>query len=214
MEKLKRHLSPLLLLLAAMIWGFAFSAQKIAEAIPPLTLGMARSLLGAIFLIPIIMIFDRVFDTGRTLFSKKKPIDLNKNELIGGALCGALLTLASFFQQLGISLGADAGKASFITALYVVLVPVYAIFLRKRAPLNVWIGVAIAVVGFYFLCIKGDFSIAKEDLLVLLCAAIFPLHILTVDHFSPFATECDFLWYSSSARASLILSSPSFLRAR
>lgn len=188
MQSFKKYLSPILLLLAAMIWGFAFSAQKAAEAVPPLTLGMARSFLAAVFLIPVILIFDRIFNTGRTLFSKKKPVDLSRAELLGGIICGAVLALASFFQQLGINMGVDAGKASFITALYVVLVPIYALVLKKRAPVNVWISVFIAVVGFYFLCIKGDFSIAIEDLLVLLCALIFPVHILAVDHFSP---SCD-----------------------
>ena len=182
---MKKHLSPFLLTLAAIIWGFAFSAQKAAESVPPLTLGMARSFLGGIFLIFVVVIFDKSFNTGRTLFSKSRVIDLNKNELVGGAVCGAVLALASFFQQLGINGGTDAGKASFITALYVVLVPIYALFLRKRAPINVWISVVLAVVGFYFLCIGTSFTIALTDVYVLLCAFIFPIHILAVDRFSP-----------------------------
>ncbi len=188
MKGLKKYISPLLLIGASVIWGFAFSMQKSAEAVPPLTLGMARSFLGALFLIPVILIFDKIFNTGRTLFSKSKPFDVSKSELIGGIICGIVLATASFFQQLGINMGADAGKASFITALYVVLVPIYALVLKKRAPINVWISVFIAVVGFYFLCVKGDFSISKEDVFVLICAFIFPLHILAVDRFSP---ACD-----------------------
>ena len=185
MEKLKKHLSPLLLVLAAMIWGFAFSAQKAAGALSPLTLGMARSFIAAAFLIPVIIIFDKLFNTGRTLFSKKKIIDVNKSELLGGTVCGTVLAVASFFQQFGINSGTDAGKASFITALYVVLVPIYALLLKRKAPLNVWLSLPVAVVGFYLLCITGGFKILFSDVFVLISALIFPIHILSIDRFSP-----------------------------
>ena len=181
-------ISPTLLLFAAMIWGFAFSAQKAAEAVPVFTMGATRSLFAFVFLIFVVIAFDKINHTGRHLFSKKKIVDLNKFEICGGAVCGVVLALASFFQQAGINAGADAGKAAFITTLYVVLVPVYALALKKRAPINVWISVAIAVVGFYFLCIKGDFSMAREDIFVLICSLIFPIHILTIDLFLP---KCD-----------------------
>ena len=187
MKSIKKFLSPALLTLAAMIWGFAFSAQKSADSVPAFTLGMARSFLAGVFLIFIILIFDKIFHTGRTLISKR-GVDFSKSELIGGVICGVVLALASFLQQYGINSGAEAGKASFITALYVVLVPVYALVLKKKAPLNVWISIAIAVVGFYFLCITGDLKISLPDLYVLLCALIFPIHILTIDVFSP---KCD-----------------------
>ena len=177
-----------MLLLAAMIWGFAFSAQKAAQAVPPFTLGAARSLIAGLFLLALIPVLDKIRHTGRSLVSKSRPLDFNKYELIGGAICGAVLVTATFFQQFGMASGADAGKASFITALYVVLVPIYAIALRKRAPINVWVSIVIAVVGFYFLCIQGDFSIETPDLIVFVCALIFPIHILAIDHFSP---RCD-----------------------
>jgi drug/metabolite transporter (DMT)-like permease len=170
-----------------MIWGFAFSAQKAADSVPAFTLGAARSFLAGIFLIIIILIFDKIFHTGRVLFSKK-GIDLSPAEIVGGVICGAVLALASFLQQYGINSGAEAGKASFITALYVVLVPIYALALKKKAPLNVWLSVPVSVVGFYFLCITGDFTISMPDVYVLLCALIFPIHILTIDKFSP---RCD-----------------------
>lgn len=185
MKRIKKYISPLLLTMAAMIWGFAFSAQKAAESVPAFTLGMARSFIAAFFLIIVTVIFDKVFHTGRTLFSKKKIVDFNKSELIGGAVCGMILALASFFQQYGINSGTEAGKASFITALYVVLVPVYALALRKKAPINVWISMPIAVIGFYFLCITGDFEMSLPDVFVFICALIFPIHILTIDKFSP-----------------------------
>ena len=112
----------------------------------------------------------------------------NKNELIGGAICGLILTIASAFQQFGIGDGTDAGKAAFITALYVLIVPIFALFFGKKSPINVWISVGIAIVGFYLLCIKSDFSIVPSDMLILLCAVIFAGHIIAIDTFSP---KCD-----------------------
>ena len=185
MENFKKILSPLFMILAAMIWGFAFSAQKTSENVPPLTLGAVRSLFAAIFLIFVIIAFDKISGTGRKLFSIKKKIDLTRVEIIGGIICGAVLALASFFQQTGINGGTDAGKASFITALYVVLVPVYALTLKKRAPINVWISMPMAITGFYLLCITESFTIVLSDVFVLICALIFPIHILAIDKFSP-----------------------------
>lgn len=176
------------MIIAAMIWGFAFSAQKAAENVSPFTLGAVRSLFAFIFLIFVILFFDSFLDTGRRLFSKEKKIDVNRTEIIGGAICGTVLTFASFLQQTGINGGTDAGKASFITALYVVMVPIYALALKKRAPLNVWLSLPIAVVGFYLLCITGEFTMTLSDLFVLLCALVFPIHILAIDKFSP---KCD-----------------------
>lgn len=188
MEKIKKYISPILLTLAAMIWGFAFSSQKAAEAVPPLTLGAARSLFATVFLTLAVVAFDKIQKNGRRLFSKKKIIDLNKSEIIGGIICGAVLALASFFQQTGINGGTDAGKASFITALYVVLVPIYALFIKRRAPLNVWISMPVAIVGFYFLCITDSLTVVSSDIFVLICALIFPIHILAIDKFS---ARCD-----------------------
>ncbi|MBQ7363816.1 MAG: DMT family transporter [Clostridia bacterium] len=184
---MKRLLSPALLLLASMLWGFAFVAQSGASAVPPFTLGAARSILAGIFLILLIPVLDVSMKTGRRLVSRK-GIDVNRHELIGGAICGVVLAVASFFQQLGINSGTDGGKAAFITALYVVLVPIYALALKRRAPLNVWLAVAISVLGFYLLCIKSDLSIAPSDAICLICSLIFPIHILAIDYFSP---RCD-----------------------
>jgi len=182
-----KSLSTAMLFLAAIIWGFAFAAQDAADSVPTFTLGVSRSLLASVFLIFVIMLFDRITKSGRRLFSRK-GIDFNRTELIGGAICGVILAVASAFQQAGINGGTDGGKAAFITALYVVLVPVYALALKKRAPFNVWISIALSVVGFYLLCIKEDFSVIPSDLLVLGCSLIFPIHILTIDRFSP---KCD-----------------------
>ena len=184
---MKKYLSPATLLLAAMLWGFAFAAQESAAEIPPFTLGAVRSILGVFFLIIIIIIFDKAKKTNRRLISRK-GIDLNRHELIGGAICGTVLAAASAFQQIGINGETDGGKAAFITALYVVLVPIYALVLKRRAPINVWVAVGISAIGFYLLCIKDGFTIVPSDLYVVIASLIFPIHILTVDRFAP---RCD-----------------------
>ena len=183
----KKYISTALLLIAAIIWGFAFAAQDAASDMGAFTLGFARSIIAGIFLVGVVIAFDKLTGSERRLFSKK-GIDLNKSEIIGGVIIGTVLVVASAFQQIGINSGTDGGKAAFITALYVILVPVYALALKKKAALNVWISVGIAVVGFYLLCIKSDLSIAPSDLLVVAASMIFPIHILTIDHFSP---KCD-----------------------
>ena len=175
------------MLIAAAIWGFAFVAQKQAEAVPAFTLVFARSLLGTVFLFFLIILLDRVLRTGRRLVSKK-GLDFTKTEIIGGTCCGIILSIASVLQQAGMNNGTDAGKSAFITALYVVLVPVFGLVLKKRAPINAWFSVGIAVVGFYLLCITDGFSLEFSDALVLLCAVVFAVHILVIDRFSP---KCD-----------------------
>ena len=183
----KKYTSTLILLSAAIIWGFAFAAQDAASDMGAFTLGFARSIIAGFFLAGTVLLLDKITGSERRLFKSGK-IDVNKNELVGGVILGAVLVIASAFQQIGINSGTDGGKAAFITALYVVLVPIYALALRKKAALNVWISVGIAVVGFYLLCIKDDLTIAASDLLVVFAAMIFPIHILTIDHFSP---KCD-----------------------
>ena len=175
------------MLIAAAIWGFAFVAQKQAEAVPAFTLVFARSLLGTVFLFFLIILLDRVLRTGRRLVSKK-GLDFTKTEIIGGTCCGIILSIASVLQQAGMNNGTDAGKSAFITALYVVLVPVFGLVLKKRAPINAWFSVGLAVVGFYLLCITDGFSLEFSDALVLLCAVVFAVHILVIDRFSP---KCD-----------------------
>ena len=184
---MKRYFSSFLMLIAAALWGFAFVAQKQAEAVPAFTLVFARSLLGTVFLFFLIMLLDRVLRTGRRLVSKK-GLDFTKTEIIGGTCCGIILSIASVLQQAGMNNGTDAGKSAFITALYVVLVPVFGLVLKKRAPINSWLSVGIAVVGFYLLCITDGFSLEFSDALVLLCAVVFAVHILVIDRFSP---KCD-----------------------
>ena len=187
MTDTRKYLSPVLMLAAAFIWGLAFTAQKAAVAVPPFALMAIRCSFAALFLLAIIPIFDKIRHTGRHVISKR-GLDFTKTELIGGVCCGAFLSLASFLQQFGISGGTDAGKAAFITALYVVLVPVFALVLGKRSSARCWVAIVIAVVGFYLLCVDGELKISAPDLLILLCAAVFAMHIIVIDRFSP---RCD-----------------------
>ena len=180
---MKKIIAPILCLIAAMIWGFAFTAQKDAAILPAFTVGAARNIFATVFLLILIPILDKL-GFSREINSKRKSF-FSKQELIGGVICGVILTSASAFQQIGLGDGTDAGKAAFITALYVVLVPIISAFTGKRTPLHVWISVGIAAVGFYFLCIKGDFTITPSDLLVLVCSIIFALHIIAIDYFIP-----------------------------
>lgn len=177
--KVKKIINPLLLVLAAIIWGFAFVAQKSgADSIEPFTLNAARSFVGGIFLLPVIYILKD---------KAPKPIEkgTKKDLIIGGVLCGTVLYAATAFQQFGLTEGTDAGKAGFITALYIVLVPVFSIFLKKKTGFKTWFSVALSVVGLYLLCVTGKLTIAPSDLTVLVCALIFTVHILVIDHFSP-----------------------------
>ena len=185
---MKKYISSILFIIAAMLWGFAFSAQKEAGELSAFVIGSVRSLLGSLFLLAVIPALDKFTKNERKMFSKERFLDFTRMELIGGAACGVVLAVASAFQQFGVGEGTDAGKAAFITALYVVIVPIFSICLGKRSPANVWVSVGIAVLGFYLLCIKEDFTITFSDGLVLLCAIIFALHIIVIDKFSP---SCD-----------------------
>ena len=185
---MKKYLSSILFLIAAMLWGFAFSAQKDASSLSAFTIGTVRNIFATVFLLLVIPFLDKFTKNGRKLISREKFLDLNKYELIGGAVCGVILTVASAFQQFGIGDGTDPGKAAFITALYVLIVPILSLCFGKRSPVNVWISVGIAIVGFYLLCIKSDFSVVASDMLILLCAFIFAGHIIAIDTFSP---KCD-----------------------
>ena len=165
-----------------MIWGFAFVAQKAAVVLPPFAVCAIRAGIASIFLMAIIPLTDKITATGRKFYTKS-GLDLNKKEIIGGIVIGIILTASSVLQQAGLS-DTDAGKAAFITTLYVVLVPIFNSFLGKKPGINVIIGVPIALLGFFFLCIKPGIGIAPSDLLVLGCAFVFTFHIIGVDRLS------------------------------
>lgn len=180
---MKKARSMLLLILTAFIWGSAFVAQsEAADVMGAFSFNSIRNFVGCLALIPVILIFDH--------FKKKSPEYVkpnkkdNKTLIIGGICCGICLAVASTLQQLGIE-HTSVGKAGFLTALYIVIVPVFSIFLKKKTSFLVWIAVAIAVVGMYLLCITESFSISLGDTYVILCAVCYTFHILIIDHFSP-----------------------------
>lgn len=181
----------MLLLLTAAIWGVAFVAQSVGmDYVGPFTFNTVRSLLGGIVLIPCIVLLKRIDvgskDTaGAAEHASGDPAGQRKVLLTGGVACGVLLCIASNLQQFGI-MYTSVGKSGFITAMYIVLVPVLGIFLKKKAGIKIWCSVAIAVGGLYLLCMTDSgFSIQKGDLLLLLGAVMFSFHILTIDYFSP-----------------------------
>lgn len=185
---MKKKLTYLLFLIATVIWGLAFIAQKAATVLPAFTVGAIRSLLAAIFLFAVIPLTDIITKNGRGLKAGRGILDFNRQELIGGVVLGIIITVATAFQQHGLGSGTDAGKAAFITALYVVIVPIISTFTGKEpSPLSV-ISIPIAIIGFYFLCIKSASTLNTSDLLVFMCAVIFACHIIAVDKFSP---KCD-----------------------
>lgn len=169
----------IMLLTAAIVWGFAFVAQKVSmDAIGPFTFNGTRYLLGCVSLIPIIMIRSK---QGITSSSEDGKTPL-KYIIIGGIVCGAVLFVASSFQQIGIQY-TTVGKAGFITTLYIFFVPLYGIFRGHFPKIRIWISVVIAIAGFYLLCITEEFTLAFGDSLELICAALFAVHITVIDHF-------------------------------
>ncbi len=185
----KKIINPALLLLAALVWGVGFVAQKSgADTTGPFSLLAARSFVACIVLVPVILILGKKAPAPKVEGSGKKHL------YIGGITCGALLFAASAFQQMGITEGTDAGKAGFITALYIVLVPVFGIFIGNRTNLRVWISVFMAVAGLFLLCVKNGFSIQLGDILLLFCAIIYTLHILVIDKFSPKVEALKMSW--------------------
>lgn len=172
--------SSLLLFLAAVIWGVAFVAQSVGlNYVGPMTLNGSRFLLGGVVLLP--LVYFRQKKRGE---EGKKEKGQRKTALLGGLCCGLALCIASCLQQYGIQY-TTVGKAGFITALYIVIVPVLGIFFGKKAGIRIWIGVILAIVGFYLLCMMEAGGMNKGDLLVFLCAICFSFHILIIDYFAP-----------------------------
>lgn len=170
-----------MLLLTAFIWGTAFVAQSVGmDYLEPFTFNGVRCLIGAIALLPCIWFFNR----GKEKENKINDENAKRDLIKGGIACGILLFAASSLQQIGLVYTA-AGKVGFITAFYIVLVPVFGIFLHKKIGWKVWTAVAIALAGLYFLCITEAFTIGVGDIYVFLCALIFSVHILVVDHYAP-----------------------------
>lgn len=177
----------LILLLTAFIWGVAFVAQSVGmDYVEPFTFNCVRSLIGAVVLVPCIFLLDKINPQRE---QASQALDLagqkeNKKKLIkGGVWCGVVICVASNLQQFGISY-TTVGKAGFITALYIVIVPILGLFFRKKCSPAVWLGVVLAVFGLYFLCMTEGFSVQLGDFLVFLCALAFSVHIMVIDHFT------------------------------
>jgi drug/metabolite transporter (DMT)-like permease len=177
--------STILLLLTSLIWGLAFVAQRVGmEHVRTFTFNGVRFGLGALSLLPVILLFE------------KSPIDSKKKKttLLAGLAGGAILFSASSLQQLGIEIGASAGKAGFITGLYTVIVPVLGIFLRRKASPLTWAGAMSAAVGMYFLSFSGGLSnVSKGDLVLFACAFFWAGHIIVIDWFVDGISP---LWFS------------------
>ena len=180
-----------MLFLAALIWGASFVAQKAGmEYIGPFTFNGLRFLIGSMVLIPVILIIDKLQKrtaagiNGAGAVSESQIRNDRKNLLIGGLSCGIVLFTAGTLQQFGM-VYTTAGKAGFITALYIVLVPILGLFAGRRVRPVLWFCVALATAGLYLLCVKEGLSIGRGDLLVIACAFGFALHILVIGHFSP-----------------------------
>lgn len=169
-----------LLVLTALIWGVAFVAQrKGGDATGPLTFNGIRFLIGGAVLLPVIWWRDR----------REKGTAPEKKDTgtvwIAGISCGFFLFAASSLQQLGISIGGEVGKAGFLTACYILIVPILGLFFGKKCGWNVWLGVLLTVGGLYLLCMTGRLSLRFSDTILLLCALLFAMQILVIDHFAP-----------------------------
>lgn len=170
----------LMLVLTAFIWGTAFVAQSVGmDYLGPFTFNGVRSLIGGAALIPCIVVLRMI--NGR---EDAEGLKNQKDLVTGGIACGLLLFAASSLQQIGIQY-TTAGKAGFITAFYIVIVPVFGIFLRKKIGFKVWTAVVMALLGLYFLCMTEKLTVGKGDVLIFACALVFSIHILVIDYFSP-----------------------------
>lgn len=194
------------LFLTAMIWGAAFVAQSVSmDYIGPFTFIFLRSVIGGLFLIPVIIVLDgirkksqnesaNVVSSENTLHNIEMDIEMeekqrlswkNKQLIEGGIVCGIFLFFANCFQQTGIQY-TTVGKAGFITTFYIIIVPLIGLFFKKYCGILTWIGVVIALAGLYFLCITQKLTIQRGDALILCCSVLYAGQILAIDHYNPF----------------------------
>ena len=182
----KQIVSGLMLALTALIWGSAFVAQSVGmEHVGPFTFNCVRSFLAAVALLPVIRMLDSTAaKQGGPARGPETPAQ-RKLQWKAGIICGVMLCLGSTLQQMGIQY-TTVGKAGFITAMYIVIVPVLgAVFLHQKPGLQVWAGVVIAVAGLYLLCMRGGFSVGLGDILLMCGSVMFSIHILVIDKYSP-----------------------------
>lgn len=167
------------LFIGAIIWGTAFVAQSVgSNELNAFAFNCIRNFIGVVALIPVLLW--NLKRAGKTLSDI-----ITKELLLAGLICGTALCIASNFQQMGIE-QSTVGKSAFITTLYIVLVPILGLFLKKKVPLQVWLSVFLAGLGLYLLCMKGEvFVLETGDIYLLLCAFFFSIQIMAVDHFAP-----------------------------
>ena len=176
-----------LLFVCATVWGISFVSQCASmEYIGPFTFSAIRCAMGTLVLIPVILIAKKIALThqGKSATLAQFERVFGRSTVIGGILSGILLFIATNLQTIALKT-ASAGKGGFITAMYIIMVPILGIFLHKKIGFNVWISVGIATVGLYLLCIKDGFTLQSEDLLLLACALFFAIQILVVDKYVP-----------------------------
>lgn len=199
MEMKHKSLNNALLVLTALIWGSAFVAQSVGmDYIGPFTFNAVRNILGGFALLPVIYVMKRKRKKAEGVSADYSAIpnadghlsgyssnfgEERKQLLLGGICCGICLMAGSSLQQIGLQY-TSPGKGGFITALYMLIVPILGLVIGKRAGIKTWIGVVLAVIGMYFLCITDGFSIAKGDFIILLASVAFAFHILVIDYFS------------------------------
>lgn len=184
-----RHL--VIPLIATLFWGASFVPQELAsKTLDAVSVNMLASWLAFFFLLPCSIILDfakkkqqEKNGVMQALSAEEKKLQIQKT-ILGGVACGIPMAAASVLQQAGISMS-GAGKSGFLTALYVVFVPVFAVLLGKKAPRRIWIAVLLAVIGLYFLCITPGtaWQIQKGDWLLIACAVAFSIQILCINHF-------------------------------
>lgn len=201
-EKTHKLRNTFFLLLTAMIWGAAFVAQSVSmDYIGPFTFICLRSVIGGLFLIPVIIVLDGIRKKSQNESAnavnsenilhnieteEKQRLSWKNKQLIeSGIVCGFFLFFANCFQQTGIQY-TTVGKAGFITTFYIIIVPLIGLFFKKYCGILTWIGVVIALAGLYFLCITQKLTIQRGDALVLCCSVLYAGQILAIDHYNPF----------------------------
>ncbi|MBP3292915.1 MAG: DMT family transporter [Clostridia bacterium] len=175
MQKKNTTKGIIFLVTAAVVWGFAFVAQRLgSDHVGAFTFNGARFLLGTLSLIPVILLFEK----------NEHDAQKMKTTLFCGGIAGILLFAASSLQQIGIDLTDSAGKSGFITGLYMILVPIIGIFIGKKTNIQSWIGAVFGVVGLGLICLDGGaLTITAGDAVLMLSAIVFAIHIIVIDHF-------------------------------
>lgn len=184
MKTQTRH--SLMLMLCAFIWGTAFVAQSAGSGMGAYSFLAGRSWLAVLVLIPTVFAFDAVRKKQGQPYGWPKEKSERKTLLVAGLVCGTFLFAASAAQQIGITINPSTAKAAFLTAMYVVMVPVFGLFLGRKGSAQLWVSMVIAVAGLYMLCMKNGFGgIETSDWILLSCAVLFSFQIMSIDHFSP-----------------------------